>query len=94
VQGDDKSEDGKSERAKPVTPSTVTTLTVGSAVEPLRGEQITALDLKIQAQLGHRLKAIYNEVLNEPVPDRFRLLLDELDAKTAAQKPETSGGAR
>jgi Anti-sigma factor NepR len=37
------------------------------------------MDRQIQAQIGRRLSAVYDEILHQPVPDRFRLLLDELD---------------
>ena len=47
-----------------------------------------ALAPLIQAQIGSRLVAVYNEVLHQPVPDRFRQLLDELDAKTSGKAGE------
>jgi hypothetical protein len=37
----------------------------------------------LQALIGHQLRAVYHEALNEPVPDRFVRLLEELAAKTA-----------
>jgi Anti-sigma factor NepR len=37
------------------------------------------LDLEIQARLGHTLRVIYQELVNEPIPDRFLRLLDELE---------------
>ena len=55
-----------------------------------------ALPAQIQAQIGRRLSAIYDEVLQQPIPDRFRLLLDELEnaspapAGSARQKGEPS----
>jgi Anti-sigma factor NepR len=45
-----------------------------------------ALPLDAQTQIGRRLASLYNEVLQQPVPDRFRLLLDELDQKTGPSK--------
>lgn len=38
------------------------------------------LDNETQAQLGKKLKEAYSEVINEPVPDRFKNLLDQLAA--------------
>ena len=35
--------------------------------------------------IGHKLRAIYDEVAHEEVPKRFIDLLDELDAASAAQ---------
>jgi hypothetical protein len=37
----------------------------------------------LQALIGHQLRAVYHEVLNEPVPDRFVRLLEALAAKQA-----------
>ena len=37
----------------------------------------------IQAHIGRQLRAVYNEVLAEPVPDRFLKLLAELARKEA-----------
>ena len=37
----------------------------------------------LQAMIGHQLRAVYHEVLNEPVPERFVRLLEELAAKQA-----------
>jgi hypothetical protein len=33
----------------------------------------------IQAKLGQQLRAIYDDVVNQGVPDRFAALLDKLD---------------
>lgn len=33
----------------------------------------------IDQQIGKELRALYNAVLEEPVPDRFLALLDQLD---------------
>jgi hypothetical protein len=39
----------------------------------------------LQALIGHQLRAVYHEVLNEPVPDRFVRLLQELATKEAGR---------
>ena len=39
------------------------------------------LDRSLQAQLGRQLRAIYSDVADEPVPDRFVKLLEELETK-------------
>jgi hypothetical protein len=39
------------------------------------------LDRSLQAQLGRQLRAIYSDVAEEPVPDRFIRLLEELEAR-------------
>jgi hypothetical protein len=41
------------------------------------------LGTDVQALIGQQLRAVYHEVLNEPVPDRFVRLLDELATKAA-----------
>lgn len=51
----------------------------GQGAKAMRG-----LSPDIQAQIGRKLTAVYDAVLQQPVPDRFRLLLEQLDAKTAA----------
>jgi len=35
----------------------------------------------IQNHLGRKLKASYDELVRQPVPDRFRQLLDELEKR-------------
>lgn len=46
-------------------------------------------DLGPNSAIGRRLKAYYDDVASEPVPDRFLSLLDALDAAEAgAPKPE------
>lgn len=39
------------------------------------------LDRSLQAQLGRQLRAIYSGVEEEPVPERFVILLEELERK-------------
>lgn len=33
----------------------------------------------VQSQIGVRLRAVYEEIVAEPVPDHFRTLLESLD---------------
>ena len=42
----------------------------------------------LQSQIGQQLRAVYDTVLSQPVPDRFVELLNELDTKTGATKDE------
>jgi hypothetical protein len=37
------------------------------------------LDRAIQARIGDQLRAMYTELMEQPVPDRFRDLLEKLD---------------
>ena len=39
------------------------------------------LEADLQAQIGRQLRAVYDEVVNEGVPDRFVRLLEELERK-------------
>jgi hypothetical protein len=39
------------------------------------------LDRSLQAQIGRQLRAIYSDIANEDVPDRFVRLLEALEAK-------------
>ena len=57
-----------------------------AAARPAARARSSALPERIQAQIGHRLAAIYDEVLLQPIPDRFHLLLDELERGAPASK--------
>ena len=59
------------------------TETISGAVAPPHG---MILEADLQAHIGRQLRAVYDEVVNEAVPDRFRQLLDALERKK-------SGGA-
>lgn len=43
----------------------------------------SGLDEALSAHIGVQLKAVFNEILSEPVPDHFLKLLDELERKRA-----------
>lgn len=57
---------------------------------PSSARPVPALAADIQAQIGRKLMAVYDDVLQQPVPDRFRLLLEQLDAKPDV--PPKEGG--
>ena len=40
-----------------------------------------ALDREIQARIGDKLRSMYDELLEQPVPDRFKELLDRLEKR-------------
>jgi hypothetical protein len=48
-----------------------------------------SLDGDVEAHIGGRLRAMYDSVLREPVPDRFMDLLRQLDSKTDNQPEST-----
>jgi hypothetical protein len=45
------------------------------------------LDSNSQRRIGDQLRAMYDELMQQPVPDRFKDLLDQLD-KSGAKKKE------
>jgi hypothetical protein len=44
------------------------------------------IDARVQFEIGKHLRAVYDPVLNEPIPDRFLKLLEELEQSTAQKK--------
>ena len=56
-----------------------------SAIAPVAGGPGAGATLEgdLQAHIGRQLRAVYEEVVNEEVPDRFRQLLEELERKKA-----------
>ena len=39
------------------------------------------LDETAQALIGHHLKAVYSEIVEQPIPDQFLKLLEDLERK-------------
>lgn len=54
---------------------------------------LPAFPSDIQQHIGNLLRASYNEVLTEPIPDRFLQLLDELES-ASAENPDKKGNPR
>ena len=54
-----------------------------------KGDVNTSLDHKLQAHIGNKLKQYYDEIVSESVPDRFKMLLDQLEKKETVAKVET-----
>jgi hypothetical protein len=48
----------------------------------------TPLPVELQGQIGRRLREAYNELVSEPVPDRFVALLKQLKQ---SEKKEQGG---
>jgi Anti-sigma factor NepR len=44
-----------------------------------------AIDDKVQRHIGRKLKASYEELIKQPVPEKFRNLLEELQRKEKKQ---------
>jgi len=55
----------------------------------------TGLTTEIQARIGHQLRAMYDEVVRQGVPDRFATLIRKLDDPDTpkAGGSETDGAA-
>jgi hypothetical protein len=59
---------------------------LATAIPPPPPVGDVALEPELQAFIGRQLQAAYDEVLNEPVPDRFLALLQQLE-HDKADKP-------
>lgn len=51
------------------------------------------LNAEIQARIGHQLRAMYDDVVRQGVPDRFAELIRKLDAPTAAHQIKEAGAS-
>ena len=51
------------------------------------------LDTTSQRRIGDQLRAMYDELMQQPVPDRFKELLDQLDQGNA-EPPKKNGSAQ
>ena len=43
---------------------------------------VAQIDPRIQTEIGKHLRAIYDDVINEPVPSKFMDLLEKLERST------------
>ena len=53
---------------------------------PVGGSERPRLDAESQAQIGRMLKAMYDEVAQEQIPDKLLDLLRKLEAKEASNQ--------
>jgi hypothetical protein len=51
------------------------------------------LGLDVQAHLGRQLRAVFDDMARQPVPDKFAELLDALERKTAGAGAEAAAPA-
>ena len=49
------------------------------------------LNSEIQSRIGHQLRAMYDDVVRQGVPDRFADLIKQLDAKDEPTAAKTEG---
>ncbi len=48
------------------------------------------LNSEIQSRIGHQLRAMYDDVVRQGVPDRFAELIRQLDSQDAASQIEAT----
>ena len=44
------------------------------------------VDPRVQTEIGKHLRAIYDDVINEPVPSKFMELLEQLERSTTQKR--------
>jgi len=54
----------------------------------------THLPAELQGQIGQRLREAYNELISEPVPDRFINLLQQLKEREDQGPDQGQGGKK
>jgi hypothetical protein len=54
------------------------------------GKQV-GLNAEIQSRIGHQLRAMYDDVVRQGVPDRFAELVRKLDVPTPSPQVGTTG---
>lgn len=59
----------------------------GGPSNPLKNREFTASGGRDDDPLTRNLKKLYNEVADEPIPDDWMKLLEQMDAKAAAARP-------
>ena len=50
------------------------------------------LNAEIQSRIGHQLRAMYDDVVRQGVPERFADLIRKLDVPTASHQVDNTGG--
>ncbi|KMO15853.1 NepR family anti-sigma factor [Methylobacterium indicum] len=58
--------------------------------DPAAGSGEPTLDRGVQGRIGSHLRAMYDEMMQQPIPDRFLDLLANLERGAAAPPPETT----
>jgi hypothetical protein len=67
---------------------------MGAGSASKQGESTTIqppLPMELQGQIGQRLREAYNELVNEPVPDRFVQLLQQLKTREDQNSDQGQG---
>jgi Anti-sigma factor NepR len=58
---------------------------------PAPGKQ-GGLNAEIQSRIGHQLRAMYDDVVRQGVPDRFAELVKKLDVPPTSSQVDSAGG--
>ncbi|WP_457798338.1 NepR family anti-sigma factor [Methylocystis sp. S23] len=54
--------------------------------EPIDGAEVAFLEPHIQEQLGRVLRSFCDDLIHQPIPDKFVVLLAQLEAKQREKK--------
>ncbi len=54
---------------------------ISDAVQPGKASPVGRMEAELQDHIGRELRALYNEIVQEPIPERFLKLLDDLERK-------------
>ncbi len=63
------------------TPPTAAPTPATGTDKPTTGKD-EAKGIELGKQIGHKLKAMFEDVVAEPVPEKFRALLEDLERKS------------
>ena len=72
-------------RPEPVS-AAVVPLSAGRKARPKATIRKDGAAANVEGHIGKQLKAVYDDVLNQPIPDRFLDLLSQLEAKTGSKE--------
>ena len=54
--------------------------------DPASARRNAHIDPRVQNEIGKHLRAIYDDVINEPVPSKFMELLEKLERSTTQKR--------
>jgi hypothetical protein len=60
----------------------LTESTTATGADKSTPEKVEATGVDLGNQIGHKLRAMFEDVVAEPVPEKFRALLDELERRS------------
>jgi hypothetical protein len=63
----------------------------GSVDQVMKEKKQGGLNAEIQSRIGHQLRAMYDDVVRQGVPDRFAELIRKLDASEGTPQVGNAG---